>query len=184
MQIIDLKRENGAQMQQAAQILYDAFKADWPSAWPTLDEALEEVQDSLNEDQISRIAVDEAGRVLGWVAGFPEYDGHTWELHPLAVAPQAQGQGVGRALVMDFEAQVAARGAVTIMLGSDDETDMTSLSGVDLYPNIWEHIAKIENKRRHPFTFYQKAGFVIVGVIPDANGPGKPDIFMAKRVTT
>jgi len=25
-------------------------------------------------------------------------------------------------------------------------------------------------------------GFVIVGVLPDANGFGKPDIFMAKRV--
>jgi aminoglycoside 6'-N-acetyltransferase I len=30
--------------------------------------------------------------------------------------------------------------------------------------------------------FYQKLGYVIVGVIPDANGPGKPDIMMAKRV--
>ena len=29
---------------------------------------------------------------------------------------------------------------------------------------------------------YQKCGFVIVGVVPDANGPGKPDILMAKRV--
>lgn len=27
-----------------------------------------------------------------------------------------------------------------------------------------------------------EVGFVIVGVMPDANGWGKPDIFMAKRV--
>jgi len=29
---------------------------------------------------------------------------------------------------------------------------------------------------------YQKCGFVIVGVVPDANGLGKPDILMAKRI--
>ncbi len=29
---------------------------------------------------------------------------------------------------------------------------------------------------------YQKRGFVIVGVVPDANGLGKPDILMAKRI--
>jgi hypothetical protein len=36
--------------------------------------------------------------------------------------------------------------------------------------------------RGHPFEFYQKCGFVIVGVVPDANGYSKPDILMAKRV--
>ncbi|HQY94322.1 MAG: hypothetical protein WAU00_01310 [Caldilinea sp.] len=53
---------------------------------------------------------------------------------------------------------------------------------VDLYPNLWEHIANIGNRRGHPYTFYQKCGFAIVGVVPDANGLGKPDILMAKRV--
>ena len=47
---------------------------------------------------------------------------------------------------------------------------------------ILEHLAKIRNLRGHPYEFYQKLGFVIVGVIPDANGPGKPDILMTKRV--
>ena len=32
------------------------------------------------------------------------------------------------------------------------------------------------------YEFYQKIGFSFVGVIPDANGFGKPDIIMAKRV--
>jgi aminoglycoside 6'-N-acetyltransferase I len=81
-----------------------------------------------------------------------------------------------------LEEQVRQRGGLTIWLGTDDEDDQTSLSGVNLYPNVWEHLTKIRNLRDHPFEFYQKLGFVIVGVMPDANGRGKPDIYMAKRV--
>jgi ribosomal protein S18 acetylase RimI-like enzyme len=100
----------------------------------------------------------------------------------IAFDPAAPGRGIGRALVADFEAQVRQRGAVTILLGSDDEDDMTSLSGVDLYPDVWPHIAQMRNLRGHPYEFYQKCGFVVVGVVPDANGWGKPDILLAKRV--
>jgi aminoglycoside 6'-N-acetyltransferase I len=121
--------------------------------------------------------------VIGWVGGIRQYDGQVWELHPLAVSAAARGQGVARALVKDLEAIVKARGGVTLWLGTDDEDNQTSLGGVDLYPNVWEHITRIQNLRAHPFEFYQKLGFVIVGVLPDANGLGKPDIFMAKRVS-
>jgi aminoglycoside 6'-N-acetyltransferase I len=44
------------------------------------------------------------------------------------------------------------------------------------------HLAQIENRRDHPFAFYRKLGYTVVGVLPGANGLGKPDIFMAKRV--
>jgi aminoglycoside 6'-N-acetyltransferase I len=88
----------------------------------------------------------------------------------------------GHALVADLEERVHERGALTLWLGTDDEDDRTTLSAVDLYPNPLEHLARIRNLRGHPYEFYQKMGFVIVGVMPDANGWGKPDIYMAKRV--
>ena len=56
------------------------------------------------------------------------------------------------------------------------------VGGIDLYPNVLGHLIKIENLRGHPYEFYQRLGFEIVGVMPDANGFGKPDIYMAKRV--
>jgi aminoglycoside 6'-N-acetyltransferase I len=155
---------------------------DWPSAWPDVAAALKEVQASLGLDRISRVAVDEHGSVLGWIGGISEYDGHVWELHPLVVHPDHRGKGIGRALVTDLEEQVRERGGLTLRLGADDEDNMTTLGGVDLYPKVLEHLANIRNLRGHPYEFYQKLGFVIVGVMPDANGPGKPDIYMAKRV--
>ncbi len=142
-----------------------------------------EVQESLDADRISRIALNDDGRVLGWIGAIREYEGHAWQLHPLVVHPDIQGSGIGRALVDDLEHLVRHFGGTTIYLGTDDEDNMTTLSNVDLYPNVFEHLGRINNLKRHPYEFYQKLGFVIVGVIPDANGPGKPDIIMAKRVS-
>jgi aminoglycoside 6'-N-acetyltransferase I len=119
---------------------------------------------------------------LGWVAGIKQYNGNVWELHPLVVRSDCRGKGIGRALVAELEDQVRERGGLTLWLGTDDEDNMTTLAGVNLYPNVFEHIARIKNLRGHPYEFYQKCGFVIVGVVPDANGLGKPDIYMAKPV--
>lgn len=169
-------------MWQMAEILHAAFQQHWPEAWPRLEDALAEVRDCCAPDRVCRVALAEDGTLLGWTGAIEMYSGNVYELHPLAVRPDRQRQGIGRALVEDLEMQVAARGAVTLWLGTDDEAGMTSLAGQDLYPNVLEHLSKIKNLRRHPYEFYQKLGFVIAGVLPDANGPGKPDIFMAKRV--
>jgi len=182
MKIIDLDPNNEAILHQMAAMLVEAFQEHWPLAWPTLDDALEEVQEALQADNINRVAVDEEGRVLGWIGGINQYDGHAWELHPLVVRPDQQGQGIGQALVADFEERVCERGGLTVYLGSDDEDNMTSLAAIELYPNVLDHLARIKNLRCHPFEFYQKQGYTIVGVIPDANGWGKPDIMLAKRV--
>ncbi|HEX6035685.1 MAG TPA: GNAT family N-acetyltransferase [Anaerolineales bacterium] len=182
MNIISLTTENEPLIRQAAQLLVDAFCEHWPDAWPTHEEGLGEVHEMLQSERICRAAVDEQGNLLGIIGGIPGYDGNVWELHPLAVQPSLQGKGIGRSLVEDFETQVRAKGGLTITLGSDDEDNMTSLSDVDLYENLWEKIRDIQNLKNHPYEFYQKLGYVITGVVPDANGVGKPDILMAKRI--
>jgi aminoglycoside 6'-N-acetyltransferase I len=184
MNIISLSRDDQHLIHQAAQLLVDAFREHWPDAWPTFEAGFKEVQGMLESGRICRAAVAENGNLLGIIGGIPGYDGHVWELHPLAVRPSLQGQGIGRALVEDFEEQVRLRGGLTITLGSDDEDNMTSLAGVDLYENLWEKIRDIRNLKHHPFEFYQKMGYIITGVVPDANGIGKPDILMAKKITS
>ena len=169
-------------IQQAAQLMVDAFHKHWPNAWPTLEDGYEEINKMFEDGRIFRTAVDEEGNVLGIIGGIPQYGGHVWELHPLAVQPSMQGQGIGNALVEDFEVQVKLKGGITITLGSDDEDNMTSLSSVDLYENLWDQVKHIKNLKGHPFEFYQKLGYVITGIVPDANGIGKPDILMSKRV--
>jgi len=179
--IRDLTRDDTDVIHQLARLLVEGFADHWPDAWPTLEAALEEIDQSFGGDRISRVAVDAGGEALGWIGGQYTY-GKVWELHPLIVRRDRQRQGIGRALVADLEAQVRQRGGLTLMLGTDDEDGMTTLAGVDLYDDPCRHITTIRNLRGHPYEFYQKVGFTIVGVIPDANGPGKPDILMAKRV--
>jgi aminoglycoside 6'-N-acetyltransferase I len=182
MKIITLTKEHDQLIQQAAQLLVDAFREHWAGAWPTLEEGLQEVHEMQEAERICRAALDDEGNLLGIIGSIPQYDGHVWELHPLAIQPGMQSKGIGKTLVEDFEEQVRQRGGLTINLGTDDEDNMTSLSGVDLYENLWEKVRKIRNFKRHPFEFYQKIGYVITGVVPDANGVGKPDIIMSKRV--
>ena len=182
VQITDLRAGDEPKIQQVARLIVEGFKEHWPDAWPDLKSALQEVQESLGADRISRIAVGDSNQVLGWIGGIRQYDGNVWELHPLVVKAEFSRQGIGKMLVMDLAAAAKNRGGIVLWVGADDEDNQTTLSGIDLYPNVWEHIAQIRNLRDHPYEFYQKMGFAIVGVMPDANGIGKPDIFMAKRL--
>jgi aminoglycoside 6'-N-acetyltransferase I len=182
MQITDLRPGDAAAIEEAAELLVEGFAEHWPGSWPDMTSARAEVEEMLGADRIARAAIGDDGHVLGWIGGIRSYNGHAWELHPLVVRAGIRGQGIGRALVADLEQQVAARGVTTLFLGTDDVQSMTTVGGVDLYPDVLGHLARIRNLRRHPFEFYLKVGFTVVGVLPDANGPGKPDIYMAKRV--
>lgn len=184
--IEDLHADDVAAIGQTAHVLFEAFRpvTDW---LPDIEAARAEVRESLGPGRLSLVARDDAGIVLGWVGSRHEY-ALVWELHPLAVAPAQQRRGVGRALVAALEERVAALGGLTLRLGTDDEVvpgtreGRTSLFGVDLYGDLLKYLRDIRNLRGHPYEFYLACGFAIVGVMPDANGPGEPDILMAKRV--
>src|SRR6185503_5333947 len=180
MIIVDLATQPDSVREQAAALLVNDFEE--PRGWPTLVTAREEVAHVL-EEGFARAALDDA-ILLGWVGGLPEYAGRVWELHPMVVARAHRRRGIGRTLVDAFEAEVRTRGALTITLGTDDDSGMTSLADVDLYLDVPGHIAQLRDLgRNHPFLFYQRLGYVVTGVMPDANGSGKPDIYMSKRVT-
>ena len=178
MNIVDLTADR---VDETAALLHDAFK-DRTATWPDVRSARSTVLASLDAGNISRIARDNSGRVIGWIGAIPIYDGHVWEIHPIVVATEHRRSGIGRALIRDLENLVRDKGALTLWAGSDDENHETSLSSVDLYADVAGAIRGIENLKRHPYEFFLKAGFRIVGVMPDANGLGKPDIFLAKRV--
>ena len=182
IQIVTITRADPELRLTAANLLVEGFREHWPAAWPDIHAALKEIDEALEPGTICRGALDTTGQLVGWIGGRSAYGGNVWELHPLVVSPTRQGEGIGRALVTDLEAQVAARGGLTIFLGTDDEDFQTSLSNCNLYLDLPGQIAAVRNLRRHPYEFYQRCGFVIVGVVPDANGVGKPDILMAKRV--
>lgn len=164
----------------AAHLLVAAF-AWQPDTWDTLEEAREEVSDALEDENINIVAVAADGVVIGWVGGFHAY-AEVWELHPIAVLPAWQKRGVGAALMRAFEAAVRERGGLVVTLGTDDVLGQTSLAGKDLYPDLWTELANIRNLGGHAFGFYRRLGYHVTGVIPDANGFGKPDILMCKRL--
>lgn len=177
----ELKATDSQYIPAMATILHLAFRENWSNAWETLDEASDEARDLLIPDNFVFAAFDD-DTLCGWVGGIPEYDGNVLELHPLCVHPDYQKRGVGRLLVMALENAAREANFLTMTLGTDDPNNMTSLSQVDLYDELYQHIKDVQNIKEHPYEFYQKLGYTITGVIPDANGIGQPDILMCKRL--
>ena len=178
-----MARADKRSIRQAAKILNEELGLPhFPTGYVTYKAGREEILDCLKRGNVVFAAYDKEGPMLGLIGGRPQYDGHVWELHPLAVSKSAQRIGIGRALVKKLEAYVKSRGALTLWLGTDDEDFSTTLGGVDLYKDLPKLLKNASSKKGHPMEFYRKVGFTVVGVLPDADGKGMPDIYMAKRV--
>ncbi len=165
--------------EQAASLLKACFPGE--DGYPTSKKARAEVNDLRENATCLIIAVDAAG-VAGLVGGLEAYRGRVWELHPLAVRADRRGQGIGGHLVRMLEEEALLAGAGTVILGTDDTEERTSIGGRSILPGALESLRCLRDTGGHPFAFYLKLGYEVTGVVPDANGPGKHDILMSKSL--
>ena len=183
MEIVDFGTLAPARHADAARILREAL-AHLPSAYNAPGEAEAEVALRCTDNDWLGHAALEGERLVGWIGAIRTYS-HGWEIHPLVVAPDRQRGGIGSALLAALEARARGEGVLTLFLGSDDDYGGTSLFGRDLWPNVVSHVAATAaTARGHALTFYRRHGYEIVGLLPDVNGSGRPDIMLAKRLTT
>jgi len=98
------------------------------------------------------------------------------------VAVDHQRRGHGLRLVRAVEDIARAAGALTMLLGTSDTVNATSLSNVDLYDHLGARLESMTVRAPHAVEFWQRVGYTIVGVIPDAEGPRKPSIQLSRRL--
>ena len=171
-----------ALINELAHLTYLAFKAHAPNWLPSETDAKRQVLRATESDRISQVLLSPDATPIGWIGVIPIHHGRIWEIHPLAVSPTKQRQGYGSMLVREVERLASERGVLGLMAGTSDETGATPLYGIDLYQNPFAVLSKLTGAEHHPVTFWRKIGFTIVGVVPDAEGRGKPAISLAKRI--
>jgi aminoglycoside 6'-N-acetyltransferase I len=181
MEIVDFAALPPSRHAEAARILREAL-AHLPSAYNAPGEGEAEVALRCADSGWLGRAALEGERLVGWIGAIRTYS-HGWEIHPLVVAPDRQRRGIGSALLAALETRARSEGVLTLFLGSDDDYGGTNLFGRDLWPDVVSHVAAAEaTARGHALTFYRRHGYEIVGLLPDVNGPGRPDIMLAKRL--
>ena len=180
MEIVGFGALPPARHADAARILREAL-AHLPSAYNAPGEAEAEVALRCADlDWLGHAALEDE-RLVGWIGAIRRI--------ATAVDPSPgrdtdrQRRGIGSALLPP-RFPLPLRGVLTLFLGSDDDYGGTSLFGRDLWPDVVSHIAATEaTTRGHALTFYRQHGYEIVGLLPDVNGAGRPDIMLAKRLS-
>ena len=181
MHIISLTDTAAAVREEMAAILLAALDHA-PSAWHDMASARHEVAGFFGNPERFALGAFDGDRLVGWI-GAIRAASHAWELHPLVVHPDRQRDGIGTRLVQALEQEARGAGICTLWLGTDDDIGGTTLFGTDLYPDVPARLAAIAPTAvAHPYTFYLRLGFAVTGVLPDATGPGRHDILMAKRI--
>ncbi len=177
--IIDLDANDSALVERLAIITFEAFKENAPDWIPTIELARKQVLSAGSRGRLGRVIIED-GQAAGWI-GMIKGE-HVWEIHPISVAVERQYRGLGRLLVEDAACIAKSAGALTLYAGTSDEVGTTNLFGVDLYDDPASSISNIQAVGRNPYKFWVRAGFSLVGLLPDAEGAGKPAIQLARRL--
>jgi len=164
MHTAELSELSCSQLRQAVRILREGF-ANTASIFAMTGGAHAEVESFVVGHERGALTALEGSEVLGWI-GWLETHSHGWEIHSLAVDPRFQHRGIGRYLVTELENRASAAGILTLWLGANHEFG-----------------GPAEQATLDPIAFSRKLGFEVVGLLPDVNGLGKPDILMAKRLS-
>jgi aminoglycoside 6'-N-acetyltransferase I len=178
--IVPLASLDAAALEQLAQVTL-ASALTHTALWLTdLDAAREELADALVPGKTA-LALLDGDAAIAWVAAAPDW-GRSWELHPLIVAVDHQRRGHGLRLVREIEDIARATDALTMLVGTSDTVEATSLSNVDLYEHPGSRLDGMTVRTPHAVEFWRRAGYTIVGVLPDAEGPGLPSIQLSRRL--
>ncbi len=176
---MNLILEEEKYFKEMVEVLFEASTSITYS-WNTIELCKTEIKECLDKFALVGFLVNE--ELAGFI-GLREMYEFTYEIHPLMIKPKFQNQGIGTKLLLEIEKIAKENKIPNLILGTDDEFGKTSLSKIDLYSSdLFLEIQNIKNLNHHPFEFYKKNGYKIIGVVPDANGKNKPDILMGKRI--
>jgi len=182
MQIGPLNDDTAPSVREAMAVILLTALDHVPSAWHDIGAARDEVATFFGNPERLAFGAFDGETLLGWI-GAIRAASHAWELHPLVVDPGHHGSGIGTRLVGTLENEARRAGICTLWLGTDDDIGGTNIYGKDIYPDVLAHAAAIAPTTvSHPLTFYQRLGFVVTGLLPDATGAGRHDIILAKRI--
>lgn len=174
--------ENVAQIDALTQLTYEAFKVHAPSWLTNKNEAKRRVLQATETGRLNRVLVDAEAQPIGWIGVIPVNHGRIWEIHPLVVSLLMQKRGYGRMLVTEVQRLAKSHEVLGLLAGTSDETGATPLYQIDLYVDPLKAMAALTGTEDHPVGFWMRLGFKVVGIVPDADGRGRPGISLAKRV--
>jgi aminoglycoside 6'-N-acetyltransferase I len=178
--IVDLLgQEDAALLRGVADLLVVAV----PTIYGDVTEALADVVQFAPED-LSMIARDPEGTPIGWLHAEHFRGQASAEIKLVAVHPSRRRQGVGRTLVMAAEERMRGCGCVTMLATAGDTRGRTSLYGIDVTEDAPRLLAEFRCHADHPAGFFLRIGYRLVGLLPDAYGPGKHDLTLARRITS